>query len=172
MRPNSAVIFNKYNPLPSIGQKQQEEIVMGIQREKTFIQETNSLPCNNCQLKSAPKSHFKEPINFNSNGEETINSSFKPLTRIIDLPQEPGDTEENIVLAVKLPDGRRVHQRFRPNETIQLVMNFAESVAKLDFSGCKFVSNTVPKLEFNDLTLNICKSGLEDKSLLYLVTPG
>ena len=149
---------------------------MGIQREKTFINEDNDNRLGNMteiHLKlSAKPTLFKEARNFeNVPKVEQNDMKHETLNRDMRMSPEPGEDQENVSLAVKLPDGHRIQRRFRPTHSVQTIVDFAEHTSQINFSGYKLVSNTLPKREFTNLQLNIRECNLESRTLLILQPP-
>lgn len=91
-------------------------------------------------------------------------SAFRPHK----LPDEPKDSETRLLLAVKLPDGKRVQRYFRVADRIELVKQFAENELCSDLSNYQLSCNA-PKIFFTNLSQMICDAGLEDRTLLFLV---
>ncbi len=96
---------------------------------------------------------------------------FQPLRRKVFLPAEPTPSEDHFILAVKLPSGQRPQRRFRPTDTLQTVMNFAESSARLDFEGCELVCDVPSHIVFRNLNVVIAKSGLRNRTVLHVQIP-
>lgn len=62
-----------------------------------------------------------------------------------ELPAEPAATEKNIItIRFRLPNGQQQTRRFRRNEPIKLVINFAGSVGYLS-SEYRILNSEVPK---------------------------
>ena len=96
---------------------------------------------------------------------------FQPLTRKVVLPAEPNQNEKHFILAVKLPSGQRPQRRFKPSDSLQTVMNFAELSSQLDFEGCELVCDVPSHLVFRNLKMTIENSGLKDRTVLHVQVP-
>ena len=96
---------------------------------------------------------------------------FQPLTRKVVLPAEPNQNEKHFILAVKLPSGQRPQRRFKPSDSLQTVMNFAELSSQLDFEGCELVCDVPSHLVFRNLKMTIENSGLKDRTVLHIQVP-
>ena len=96
---------------------------------------------------------------------------FQPLTKKVVLPAEPNQSEKHFILAVKLPSGQRPQRRFRPNDSLQTVMNFAELSSQLDLEGCELVCDVPRHLVFRNLKVTIQNSGLKDRTVLHIQVP-
>ena len=92
---------------------------------------------------------------------------MQPLDSKHNLPSEPSETEERLLLAIKLPDGQRIQRFFRPSDQLNSVLHFAENSSLSDFSEYDLVCN-VPKVVFYDLTQCIQDTELKDRTVLYL----
>ena len=92
---------------------------------------------------------------------------MKPLELKHDLPNEPTDSEERLLLAIKLPDGQRIQRFFRPSDQLVTLLHFAENSSLLDYSEYDLACN-VPKVVFYDLTQRIQDTELKDRTVLYL----
>ena len=92
---------------------------------------------------------------------------MKPLKVKHDLPSEPLESEERVLLAIKLPDGKRIQRFFRPLDQLDSVLHFAENSSLLDYSEYDLVCN-VPKTMFYDLSQKIQDTELKDRTVLYL----
>ena len=113
----------------------------------------------------------EQVVNEEVPSAENIQPEFPPLTRQIHLPVEPNaDEAEAILLAIKLPDGRRLQRYFLKSHTLKIVLNFAESSAQLDFTGTELVCDA-PRKVFADLSLKICDTGLENRTVLHVQIP-
>ena len=97
-------------------------------------------------------------------------TTFQQLTRNIALPQEPHGDELKILLAVKLPDGRRMQRNFNPSDTLQTVLNFAAVSASLDLTGCDLVCS-MPMQVFHNKGMTIKESGLKNRTMLHVENP-
>ena len=95
---------------------------------------------------------------------------YKKLTRNVDLTTEPSPGEPSIVLAIKLPTGARVQRNFRLTDTLEMVLNFAEVSAQLDFTGVEMVCD-IPRQVFKDLKVNLTDSGLQNRTVLHVQLP-
>ena len=111
---------------------------------------------------------FVHSENTPSDNENKIRpAEAKPLSFLHDLPDEPRTDEDKILLAIKLPDGKRIQRHFRPSESLETVVHFAENSSLTDFSGYWLVCNA-PKLTFVDLSQRIGDTPIQDRTVLYL----
>ena len=95
---------------------------------------------------------------------------YQKLQRDIHVPPEPGENEERILLAVKLPTGQRIQRHFRKTETLELVVQFAELSSQLDFTGHEIVCDA-PRKVFKDLSVVLAASGLENRTVVHVQLP-
>ena len=96
---------------------------------------------------------------------------FPPLTRQIELPLEPSSSDSDaILLAVKLPSGKRIQRRFRKSDPLHVVRHFAESSAKLDFSATVMICDA-PRRTFTDLNAKLSETELQNRTVLHLQLP-
>lgn len=100
-------------------------------------------------------------------GRQVIDIFNKNRLTTHELPQEPDESEQRILLALRLPDGRRHQRFFRLSETMDLVLKFAENVSGMDLSEFRLACNA-PRTVFADLTQLVGESGLQDRTVLYL----
>ncbi|KAK3591054.1 hypothetical protein CHS0354_026068 [Potamilus streckersoni] len=91
----------------------------------------------------------------------------RPLLMKHKLPLEPDSNETRVLLAIRLPDGKRHQHYFRPSEPLEDVLFFIENESGLDFSAFNLACNT-PKCVFDDLTVSINDAKLQDRTVLYL----
>lgn len=92
---------------------------------------------------------------------------MRPLEKLHSLPSEPSEAEERLLLAIKLPDGKRIQRYFRPHDQLNTVLHFAENSSLLDYSEYDLACN-VPKNVFYDLSKIIQDTELKDRTVLYL----
>ena len=159
--------------------------VYGIQREKSLAENAlkkiqspvlvdkdssveHSLKDEALQTENSPptlqKEHsVEEPV-------QDVSPEFRPLTRENTLSEEPKGDEETVLLAVKLPDGQRVSRRFRQDETMGMVMHFAEVSSQLDLSGYDLVCDA-PRKVYKDLNITVGESGLATRTVLHIRFP-
>lgn len=105
--------------------------------------------------------------NTNENNVESLSPSIKPLDFLHEIPAEPQDREERLLLAIKLPDGKRIQRHFSPCDKLEAVMHFAENTNLLKYEGYQIVC-TAPRLRFEDLSVTIAETQLKDRTVLYL----
>lgn len=86
------------------------------------------------------------------------------------IPQQPEQVEKRITLAVKLPTGERLQKSFRLSDPLRVILKFAESSSRCDFSGCELVC-LEPKVILQNMSKTICQSNLPNKTLLYIQLP-
>lgn len=86
------------------------------------------------------------------------------------LPREPEQDEKRITLAVKLPTGERLQRNFRPSDPLRVILKFAESSSRCDFSRCELVC-LEPKVILQNMSKTIGQSKLPNKTLLYIQLP-
>ena len=138
------------NPSPDIAEKVQEAVFCPVTPdEKNFNSSGSSFVSPEHVIEEAPR--------------------FAPLTRENTLSVEPTDTDghNTILLAVKLPDGTRVHRYFRLDETMAMVMHFAEVTSQLDLSNCELIC-CVPRQLFTDLSVTVGETGLKPRTVLHI----
>ena len=178
--------FRKYSVLPSIGNRQPS---IGLQREETSLtaeslvnsnQRSNSTTMSDrmssLKLERQASNESESSGNRNTNNntpfseDEMINSSSFINTierQISSLSDEPGENEERILLAIKLPSGDRVQRYFRPNDSLSVVMEFSQKYSKETLQGCGFVCGH-PRSVFNKLNKTIEQCGIKSRTVLYV----
>ncbi|XP_061197533.1 uncharacterized protein LOC133205696 [Saccostrea echinata] len=115
------------------------------------------------QITDSRRQSFEQPDSNRKLLDLSNKDGFKPR----DLPTEPGETEQRILLAIRLPDGRRHQRYFRLVEKMDTVLKFAENVTGMELGEYRLACNA-PKAVFTDLTQLIGESGLQDRTVLYL----
>jgi hypothetical protein len=117
------------------------------------------------------------PIGTESSLEEDIQhlklnseEKFEALCSAPVLPPEPAEAEESLAIGVKLPDGKRIQRRFRPQDTLRDILSFAELTASLDMAHC-FLVSSVPRASFTDLDLTLAACGIQNRTLLHVEEP-
>ena len=101
----------------------------------------------------------------------STSNPFPPLTRPVELPAEPSSADTDaVLLAVKLPDGRRMQRRFRKSDELRSVLHFAEVSAQLDFSATVIVCDA-PRRLFTDLCVKLSDTELQNRTVLHLQLP-
>ncbi|XP_071146652.1 uncharacterized protein [Mytilus edulis] len=188
VRPHSS--FLRYKPLPAIGAN---ETMSNQERADELAEQTKQLHLHEQQRSGSaaskgsgsftqqPFSSAKDILNSGPNNlqntsdqedsganeDQEQQSSFQHF-RPHRLSDEPGDNEERLLLAVKLPDGKRVQRHFRIAEKLESVKQYAENVLCSDLSQYTLSCNA-PKAVFTDLSQLIGEVGLQDRTLLLLI---
>eukprot|EP00053_Salpingoeca_punica_P009578 m.85767 g.85767 ORF g.85767 m.85767 type:complete len:655 (-) comp15071_c0_seq1:283-2247(-) len=81
------------------------------------------------------------------------------------LPSEPAESEPNMMMNIRLPDGQSIRRRFRPQETVQVIYDFVAVNSKYrDFNLVLY-----PRKPLDDKTLSLTDAGLTPRATL-LVT--
>lgn len=174
-RPGSSASLSRYNILPAIKgksiQSQPENVT------KPIVESIDEVPAG---MRNAAKNLLIESIDDVKSAKVAAHTSpedvselptrFKPLTRDVSLPPEPGEKDPKLLLAVKLPDGTRIQRNFSPSDQLLCILQFAEMSAQLDFNGCHLVCD-VPRAVFKDLSTTVEKSGLASPTVLHIQTP-
>ncbi|KAF8794625.1 hypothetical protein HNY73_002589 [Argiope bruennichi] len=107
-----------------------------------------------------------------SEGEESEEKPRRTLIRSATFTIEkerPDIRGPFLTVAIRLPDGARVAEKFDCKETLRNVCEFA--ISKMEDPKPKrysVVTTDVPKRTFKDLTLSLKEAGIDDKTLLYL----
>ncbi|GIZ05157.1 UBX domain-containing protein [Caerostris extrusa] len=107
-----------------------------------------------------------------SESEESEDKPRRPLIRSATFTIEkerPDIRGPFLSIAIRLPDGSRVTDKFDCKDTLRNVCELA--IEKMD--GPKperysVVTTDVPKRTFKDLTMSLKEVGIDDKTLLYL----
>ncbi|GFT28373.1 UBX domain-containing protein [Nephila pilipes] len=107
-----------------------------------------------------------------SEGEESQEKPRRTLIRSATFTIEkerPDIRGPFLSVAIRLPDGMRVTDKFDCKETLGNVCEFAIDKMK-DPRPQKYsvVTTDVPKRTFRDMTLSLKEAGIDDKTLLYL----
>ena len=183
-RPSSSGSMSRYNILPAIGSTKPGRPYAS---PPAALSPTSS-PLQGKSPSVEPAIHELKGLNITGDSSEAEESkgskesiksevevpeseeSFRKLDKETKLPPEPKDGEEKILLAVKLPNGRRVQRNFSPSHTLQMVLNFAEVSASLDFTDCDLVC-PMPKQAFSTLSVTIRESGLHNRTVLHIEKP-
>ncbi|CAE1273529.1 unnamed protein product [Acanthosepion pharaonis] len=93
-------------------------------------------------------------------------TSWSELPDLNNFPDEPGPEEARTLLAIKLPNGQRIHRFFRLKDPLWLVRRFAEVSSSNDFSNFQLVKS-IP-CEILNLNQTIEENHLLEKILLHL----
>lgn len=80
---------------------------------------------------------------------------------------EPGEDEERVLLAVRLPNGTRLQRYFRPTDPLKLLVDLAEIKCEISLFEYYLVRNA-PRTVFSNLNVIIGDTDLEDRTVLYL----
>ena len=111
--------------------------------------------------------HGGELRNAAENFEHLSVSAIKPLDFLHEIADEPRDGEERVLLAVKLPDGKRIQRYFRPTESLDTVIKFAENANLVKYEDFQLICNAT-HTKFTDLGMRICDTHIKDRTVLYL----
>ncbi|XP_052821090.1 filaggrin-2-like [Mya arenaria] len=101
------------------------------------------------------------------NFEHLSMSVMKPLDFLHEIPDEPSSDEPRLLLAVKLPDGKRIQRHFRPNETLDTVIKFAENTNLVKYEDMQLICNAT-HTQFSDPSVRISDTHIKDRTVLYL----
>ncbi|KAL4221101.1 cilium assembly [Mactra antiquata] len=93
--------------------------------------------------------------------------AYKPLDILHELPVEPSEGEPRVLLAIKLPDGKRIQRYFSPQDNLETVMHYAENDNLVNYEDYLLVCNA-PRTTFTDLSMKIEETQLRDRTVLYL----
>ena len=119
------------------------------------------------QLDQPHSDSKRQNYEHSDSGRQVLDLSHKNGFSHHQLPEEPDESEQRILLAIRLPDGRRHQRFFRLVERLELVLKFAENSSGMDLSEFRLACNA-PRAVFTDLTQLISDSGLQDRTVLYL----
>ena len=115
------------------------------------------------------RSHTSDKVS-GKGGISNVNSPSsvpKPLDFLHEIPDEPTESEIRFLLAIRLPDGRRIQRHFRPSDPLQLVMHFAENSNLASYEDYILICNA-PRTAFSDLSVRLCDTQIKDRTVLYL----
>lgn len=137
---------------------------------------TNPPPVFSLSLESETDSDFDEDsegVNqCVSDNDETDDRQKRPLIRSATFTIEkerPIVRGPFLTVAVRLPDGKRVAERFDCKDMLQTVCGFAlDKMEGLRPPKYSLVTTDIPKRTFKDLTISLKDAGIDDKTLLYL----
>ncbi len=172
----SSALLSRKDPSHSINDrdirhisKQTEKMHIGKHQSEKFTKAgQNGSEKGKIAEKSTNKNSDKEACgDYDTDSYEAM---FKPLKKKKDLPTEPKKGEDQLILAIKLPNGERVQRSFYPSDSLGVVMHFAEQSADLDFSGCELLCD-MPKQVFKDLKLKLKDIQLQSRTILHIQIP-
>ncbi|KAL3862077.1 hypothetical protein ACJMK2_008072 [Sinanodonta woodiana] len=132
--------------------------------EKGMSEEREADESESDETRTAVSVHEKSSI---AGSDDSNADLIRPLLMKHKLPLEPDSDETRVLLAIRLPDGKRHQHFFRPSEPLEDVLYFIENESGLDFSAFNLACNT-PKCVFYDLTMSIIDAKLQDRTVLYL----
>lgn len=98
---------------------------------------------------------------------DSPSSVSKPLAFLHEIPDEPTESEQRLLLAIKLPDGRRLQRFFSPSNPLETVMHFAENSSLASYEDYQLICNA-PRTSFTDLSIRISDAQIKDRTVLYL----
>lgn len=181
VRPHSS--FLRYRPLPAIGSNeptsdQHQAEILAEQTKQLHLQEQQRPGSGRRgSFKQEPFSSANEImqkeqdiINDPSEGDiSAVEEKSGPTHfRLHQISSEPPEGEERLLLAIRLPDGKRVQRYFHIADKIEVVKQYAENVLCTDLSKYNLSCNS-PKSLFTDLSQLVGEVGLADRTLLFLV---
>ncbi|NXJ69580.1 UBX10 protein, partial [Rostratula benghalensis] len=79
-----------------------------------------------------------------------------------ELPKE----ETHLLLAIRSPSGQRFEHRFKPTDSLQMVLAVAEQQTSAKYKHCSVETMEVPRRSFTDLTRSLQECGILHKSVL------
>ena len=134
--------------------------VLNFEKHMSGVDETNERNERN-------KDVGEENMNTNENYIDHDSGHVKPLDFLHEIPEEPKEGETRLLLAIKLPDGKRIQRYFSPHDRLETVMHFAENTNLVNYEDYQIVCNA-PRTTFVDLNKTIMESDLKDRTVLYL----
>ncbi|CAH1776250.1 unnamed protein product [Owenia fusiformis] len=175
-RPTSS--FSRHPALPPIGTKiaPVDDIIdkMNDMDLKSIQQDVKKLQALESSNYNASHTHDTQTEALSLCSDNLVTQPCQPvespLKQSYDLPTEPSENEERILLAVKLSDGKRLQRYFRKSETFYLILQFASMECDKDLLGCKLVDNAT-RTTFDDTSTKINDAGLADRTMLYIEIP-
>lgn len=109
----------------------------------------------------------KDSEKQSSSNVNSPSSVPKPLDFLHEIDDEPTENEMRLLLAIKLPDGKRIQRYFRPTDNLETVMHFAENSNLASYQDYRLICNA-PRTTFTDLNVKICDTQIKDRTVLYL----
>ncbi|KAG8189817.1 hypothetical protein JTE90_026120 [Oedothorax gibbosus] len=154
----------------------EDESLDDVNDNKSVSAATNPPPVFSLSLESDTDSDFDEDSECGkpcvSETDETDDRPKRPLIRSATFTIEkerPVVRGPFLTVAVRLPDGKRVAEKFDCKDVLQTVCDYAlERVDGYKPPKYSLVTTDVPKRTFKDLTMSLKDAGIEDKTLLYL----
>ncbi|XP_074654436.1 uncharacterized protein LOC141908329 isoform X2 [Tubulanus polymorphus] len=173
IRPTS-VTLSRYRPLPAIGKSQNLSDDLPEREPPTFERRDDDLikihdvqtienQLADCAITDA---EFIE----RSYSEIALSKTDALFSEPHVLPAEPEGNENRVLLAIKLPNRKRVQRFFRPYEKLKLVLQTAENAMSQDLSDY-VLACPMPVIEFKDMNMLIGEAGLQNRTMLHLVLP-
>lgn len=132
--------------------------------EKSSINKKMCVQAERAEMRSASFSYFISASPRLANPTATIVQEPSQPT----LPDEPGEGEPRLKLAVKLSNGKKIERYFSPANHLQQVVDFASTKADHSLSGygLRFMNE-----QYWNLKVSLADSKVADRSLLYLLEP-
>ncbi|XP_060615058.2 UBX domain-containing protein 10 [Anolis sagrei] len=86
-------------------------------------------------------------------------------------PEEPGEGEPRLLLAIRSPSGQRFERHFRPSDSLQAVLAVAARRNSSTYRGRGYSLETaeVPRRTFSDLSRSLEECGIPHKSVLCIL---
>jgi len=179
-RPGSS----RYRILPSIGQTSGAAATVDDRHLCTVLGgKTQSTPAPSVERivdgrgKASTKSHSRRQQHVKVAGRQGSDVEAEGFVneKAGDIQREQHLTsllpsDQQVILAVKLPSGQRIEHRFQRTEKLFNVLRHVEVVAREDFTNCEFVSADRRKV-LSDLNQTIASAGVPSRSVLYLQLP-
>jgi hypothetical protein len=134
--------------------------VLNFEKQMSGAEETN-------EIKNSDEDRDQENLNTNENYIDSGSGAVKPLDFLHEIPEEPKEGEARLLLAIKLPDGKRIQRYFSPHDKLETVMHFAENTSLVNYENYQILCNA-PRTTFVDLNKTIMETELKDRTVLYL----
>lgn len=88
--------------------------------------------------------------------------------KLRELSSEPGEDEDRLRIAIRLPSGQRIERYFRPTDTLCTVLQFA--MLKCDQSLTDYRLR-MHQTKYDSMAMTLSESGIQDRTLLLLEPP-
>lgn len=173
VRPTPRPGSSRYKVLPSIGGKAQNSPSRSSQHHDVMHSASSQAVALSDNCREDKETAKKSKLTDSTAGPMAVQSKSKAASKAqsMQLTSEPGDDEDRILLAIKLPSGERLQRYFRPSEKLEMLLLFAESKTESGFASASEFVCADSRRVLSDLKSTIRSADIADRSVLFLQLP-